>query len=333
MAEKILSQDEVEALLQGVSDGAVDTKQEAVAEEGGTHAYDLTNQERIIRGRMPSLELVNERFARFYQASISSFLKREILMSPGAIEVPKFGEFMRKIPLPSSINIIKMDPLRGYALLVVDAKFIYRLVDLYFGGSGQTYVKIDGRDFTTIEQRIIKKVVDQMLVDLEKSWKPVFTVAVSHARSEMNPQFAGVVAPQEAIVTSDFKVELEGEVGHIYIGLPYPTIEPIREKLYGGFQSDQGEENSKWRERFAEQLVNSALGLTVEIGNAALTVQDVIDLSVGDTILLTKSIHHDLEMKVEGKTIFNGRAGRHNGNVAVQITALAVEEEEGDGGG
>ncbi len=333
MAEKILSQDEVEALLQGVSDGAVDTEQEPLNDEGGIHAYDLSNQERIIRGSMPSLDIINERFARFSQMSISTFSKRDVDVVPGAVDIPKFDAFMRKIPLPSSINIIKVEPLRGYALLILDAKFIYRLVDLYFGGKGQTYVKIEGRDFTTIEQGIIKKVVDQMLIDLQKSWKPVFAVSISHSRSEINPQFASIIAPSEVIVSSVFKVELEGEGGEVFVGLPYPTIEPIREKLYGGFQSDQLEENSKWKQRFSEQLVHSALKLTVEVGSVTLSVKEIIDLTVGDTLLLNKGVNDGLEMKVEGKTIFEGRPGRHNGNVAVQVTSMTVDQKEGNSGG
>ncbi|MEC4677694.1 MAG: flagellar motor switch protein FliM, partial [Nitrospirota bacterium] len=170
MAEKILSQDEVEALLQGVTSGEVETEGEGTQE--GANNYDLTNQERIIRGRMPSLEIINERFARLFQISMTTFLKKEIEVIPVSIDMPKFGELMRKIPLPSSINIVKMDPLRGAVLIILDTKFVYRLVDLYFGGSGQTYVKIEGRDFTSIESRIIQKVVDKILSDLETSWKP-----------------------------------------------------------------------------------------------------------------------------------------------------------------
>lgn len=333
MADKILSQDEVEALLQGVSEGTVDTQQEPVQDPGGTHAYDLTNQERIIRGNMPSLDIVNERFARFSQLTIASLLKRDVEVVPGDVALPKFAEFMRKIPLPSSINIIKMSPLKGYVLLVISAKMIYRLVDLYFGGSGQTYVKIEGRDFTTIEQRIIQKVVDQMLVDLERAWRPVFPVAITHTRSEINPQFASVVAPTEVIVSSAFKLEMEGEGGEIYIGLPYPTVEPIREKLYGGGQTNQLDENVQWKEQLSEHLVDCTLGVTVELGGAALTVKEVIDLSPGDTILLNKNTQDDLEMKVEGQTFFSGRPGRHNGNVAVQITSMEVERKEEKGAG
>ncbi len=330
MAEKILSQDEVEALLQGVTGGDIETDQDAGADEGGAHNYDLGNQERIIRGRMPSLEIINERFSRFFQVTISSFLKREVDMVPVSIEVPKFGEFMRKIPLPSSINILKMEPLRGFVLLVIDAKFIYRLVDLYFGGSGQTYVKIEGRDFTTIETRIIQNLLGLIMSDLQRSWKSIYPVEISHVRSEINPQFAAVVSPSEVVVSTAFKAEIDGEGGDIFIGLPYPTIEPIREKLYGGFQSDQLDENSKWAERFAEQLHECGTTVIAEIGRANLTIGEVSNLSVGDVIILNKSAKEDLEIKVEGRTIFHAQPGVSLGNVAVQITSIAKGRKEED---
>ncbi len=326
MAEKILSQDEVEALLQGVTSGEVETEGEGTQE--GANNYDLTNQERIIRGRMPSLEIINERFARLFQISMTTFLKKEIEVIPVSIDVPKFGELMRKIPLPSSINIVKMDPLRGAVLIILDTKFVYRLVDLYFGGSGQTYVKIEGRDFTSIESRIIQKVVDKILSDLETSWKPIFKVEITHIRTEINPQFAAVVTPSEAVVTTLFKIEIDGEGGDIFIGMPYPTIEPIREKLYGSFQSDQDEENKVWAKRFAEQMTECNLSAVAEIGKAELTVRELTKLSVGDVIMLNRTVREDLDLKIEGKTVFHGRAGLHRGNVAFQITSISKDRKK-----
>ncbi len=326
MAEKILSQDEVEALLQGVTSGEVETEGEETQE--GANNYDLTNQERIIRGRMPSLEIINERFARLFQISMTTFLKKEIEVVPVSIDVPKFGELMRKIPLPSSINIVKMDPLRGAVLIILDTKFVYRLVDLYFGGSGQTYVKIEGRDFTSIEARIIQKVVDKIISDLETSWKPIFKIEITHIRTEINPQFAAVVTPTEVVVTTLFKIEIDGEGGDIFIGMPYPTIEPIREKLYGSFQSDQDEENKVWANRFAEQMTECSLSAVAEIGKAELTVGELTKLSVGDVIMLNRTVKEDLDLKIEGKTVFHGRAGLHRGNVAFQITSISKDRKK-----
>ncbi len=325
MAEKILSQDEVEALLHGVSGGDVETESDHPKE--GAHQYDLTTQERIIRGRMPSLEIINERFSRFFQSSLSTFLKKEVEIIPVSIDTPKFGELMRKIPLPSSINLIKMDPLRGTVFVILDAKFVYRLVDLYFGGDGQTYVKIEGRDFTAIETRLISKVIEKLYVDMTKAWEPVFPINITHLRHEINPQFAQVVSPQEVVVTTLFKIEIEAEGGDLYIGLPYPTIEPIREQLYGSFQSDRDDKNEVWSERFLEELVYCPLNGVAEIGSAVLSIKEVTALSVGDVIMLNRSVVEDLEFKVEGKTIFYGKPGLHRGNVSFQISSMSKERK------
>ncbi|MFQ5587611.1 MAG: flagellar motor switch protein FliM [Nitrospiria bacterium] len=323
MAEKILSQDEVEALLKGVQGGEVET--ESGGNSGGAQLYDFANQERIVRGRMPSLEIINERFARYFQASMINFLKKDIEVIPKSIDVPRFGALMLKIPLPSSINIITMNPLRGSNLVVLDTKFVYRLVELYFGGSGQTYVKIEGRNFTLIEHRVIKKVVDKILSDLEKAWKPVFPIAISYTRTEINPQFATIVAPTEVVITSQFKIEIDGEGGDIFVGMPYTNIEPIREKLYGGFQSNQDEVNKIWSERFREQLLESPLKVVAKIGASNITVREVSRLAVGDVIMLDKTVTEDLDFKVEGKTVFHGKPGLHQGSVAFQVTSLSKE--------
>lgn len=324
MGEKILSQDEVEALIKGVNEGDVDTEA-AEAPASGVRGYDLTSQDRIIRGRMPSLEIINERFARLFRVSISSLLRKEAEISPVSVDIVKFGEFARMIPLPSSINVIKMDPLRGHILIVLDAKGVYRMVDLYFGGQGQTYVKVEGRDFTTVEQRIIQRVIGMLLEDYQKAWSPLHRIKVVFVRSEINPQFAAVVAPTEVVVKVVFRMELEGEGCDIFICLPYPTIEPIRDKLYGGFQSDQLEVDGQWGVRFRSQLGGCLLNVTAEVGEASLTLDEVIHLSEGDIILLDKNINEDLTMKVEGRPKFSGRAGTHQGNPAFQITSLVQD--------
>ncbi len=322
MAEKILSQDEVEALLQGVQGGKIDTEGEASGNPAEVQAYEFVNQERITRGRMAGLEIMNERFASYFQTSMNNFIKRDIEVMPVSIEVPRFGVLMRKIPLPSSINIVTLNPLLGYSLIILDPKFIYRLVELYFGGSGQTYVKIEGRSFTAIEQGIIKKVVDLVLLDLEKAWQRVFPIDISYVRTEINPRFAAVVAPNEVVITSLFKIEINGEGGDIFICIPYSNVEPIREKFYGGFQSDQDEVNKTWAKRFKAQLIESPLKVVAEIGVSDITVREVSRLAAGDVIMLNKGVNDALDLKVEGVTVFQGKAGLHQGNVSLQITAI-----------
>ena len=251
---KILTQDEVDALLKGMGGGEVETETDNSSGEEGVTPYDLTNQDRIIRGRMPTLEIINDRFARFFRQTMSTALRKVIDISAFSIDMIKFGEFMRALPVPTSLHIFKADPLRGHAIMVIETKLVFNLVDSFFGGSGRGYIKVEGRDFTPIESRLVTKVIKMALSDLQKAWNPVHPLTLSYVRGETNPQFASVVAPTEVVIVVKFEVELEQTVGTLIICLPYSTIEPIRSKLYAGFQSDQLEVDTAWISRFIERV-------------------------------------------------------------------------------
>ncbi|MBI3581824.1 MAG: flagellar motor switch protein FliM, partial [Nitrospinae bacterium] len=206
---QVLSQDEVDALLRGVSDGEIETEAEDVGGGSGVVAYDLTSQERIIRGRMPTMDIINQRFSRLFRNSLSTALRKVLDVSAVSVDTIKFGEFIKSLPVPASLHIFRMPPLRGFALLVAESKMVFALVDTFFGGTGEAKMKIEGRDFTSIEQRIIKNVVLMALVDLQKAWAPVHPVEMVFVRSEVNPQFAAIVPPTDVVVVIVFEVEMD----------------------------------------------------------------------------------------------------------------------------
>ena len=278
---KILTQDEVVALLKGMGGGEVETETDDGGGGEGITPYDLTSQDRIIRGRMPTLEIINDRFARFFRQSMTTSLRKVIDISAFSIDMIKFGEFMRALPVPTSLHIFKAEPLRGHAIMVIATKLVFNLVDRFFGGSGRGYIKVEGRDFTPIESRLITKVIKMALEDLEKAWNPVHPLTLSYVRGETNPQFASVVAPTEVVIVIKFEVELEQTVGTLIICLPYSTIEPIRSKLYAGFQSDQLEVDTAWINRFIERVREAEVNLQVELGRAMITGEDVMNLATG----------------------------------------------------
>ena len=221
---KVLSQEEVDALLKGLIDGEIEVESDQGDHEAGVTPYDFTSQERIIRGRMPTLEVINEHFARAFRISLSMILRRTVDIQTNFVQMLKFGEFLRSLPLPSSFNIYKMDPLRGQSLMVVDSKLVFALVECFLGGSAKTRFKIEGRDFTGIERRIIQKVVIMAFQDLEKAWAPVHPVKMHFARVEINPMFVGIATPNDIMVISKFQVEMEQTDGFITICMPYATI-------------------------------------------------------------------------------------------------------------
>lgn len=323
--DQILSQEEIDALLKGLSTGEIETEQRETEGGEGINPYDLTSQDRIIRGRMPTLEIINEKFGRMFRLSLSSALGKMMDINVVSVEMKKFSEFLRTVPVPSSINIFKMDPLRGLALFVLEAPLVFNLIDNFFGGGAKANirpVKAEGREFTAVEQRIIKKVVRMVLEDMEKSWKPVHDVKLEYVRSEINPQFASIVAPTEVAIIINFQVETENYTGMMVFCIPYSVIEPIRDKLYAGFQSDRLEVDAKWIIRLRESLQDSEVTLTAELGQGEITVNDLINMGQGDIIQLKKDVSEDLIIKVEDVPKFRGEVGRQKGNLAFRIKSV-----------
>ncbi len=316
--EKLLSQDEIDALLKGMDDGKVDV---ATAPKDSAEAvrFDFANQDRIIRGRMPTLEILNDYLSRLFRNTISMALRKVIDFSPRGIQMMKFGEFIRALPVPCSLHVYKMDPLRGHALLVLDPKLVFTLVDIFLGGSGKTSFRVEGREFTAVESRLIYKVVNMILVDLEKAWNTIHPLTVNYVRSEINPQFVSIVSPSDLVITIPFGLELDQFTGLVTLVIPYSTIEPIKAKLYSGFQSDQLEVDKNWMQRFADHLKNSEVEVTVEFSRSQIMAHELMKLKEGDILPLGKGIEESLMAKVQGVPKFFGKGGIYGANKAFQI--------------
>lgn len=320
---KILEQDEVDALLRGLSGGDVETETEIPEDDSGVVAFDLANQDRIIRGRMPVLEIVNDRFARLCTNALANTMRKRVDINPISIDMSKFGDFMRSLPVPTSISIFKMDPLRGNALLVVDSRLVFALVENFFGGAG-SQPKVEGRDFTPIEQAIVERVVKIALANMEESWKPVHEVHVEMVRTEVNPQFAAIVPPSDVVIVVTFEVELENAIGSLIVCLPYATMEPIRSKLHASFQSERLEVDHVWINRFKERLMETPVEMVVRMGKTTISGRQLLYLQEGDIILLDTDEDELLEAEVEGVRKFHGLPGRVKGNKSFKV----IKEEE-----
>jgi flagellar motor switch protein FliM len=327
---QFLSQEEVDALLRGITDGNVGTGQSAGEDDDKIRRYDLTNQERIIRGRMPTLEIINQKFARLLRASLSGNLRRVIDVSARNVEMIKFGEFLKTLPVPTSMHIIRMNPLRGGALLVIESKLVFALIDSFFGGPGNSQVKVEGREFTSIETHMILRVADIIFSDMQKAWESVEPITVELERSEVNPQFVGIVPPSDVVVITPFEVEMDEAHGLITFCLPYSTIEPIRSKLYAGFQTERLEVDQSWRRRIVHQIQNLSVELSVEFGSAEIYLRSLLGLQIGDIIRLDQDCDHPLVVRVEGVPKFTGFARMVKQKKAVEIVTRLhspIEEE------
>ncbi len=323
----VLSQEEVDALLKGVQSGEIDTETARDKILSGVRPYDLTSQERIVRGRMPGLEIANERFARFFRNSVSNLIMKFVDISVHGTEVIKFGEFMKNIPFPSSINIFKMEPLKGYSLLVIEAPLVFAFVEFFFGSDSARYVKSEGRAFTSIEQRVIRKITNIAFNDLTTSWSGIIPIRPEHVGSEMNPQFVTIVTPSEIVIKTEIHLEVEDFTGKLFFCIPYSMIEPIKEKLYSGIQTDKFDIDQRWVARLKEILFDSHVEIIAELGKVELTLKDLRDLRPGSIINLGKSIDDNVIVKVEGIPKFEGTPGYSRGNQAVKIkTVIPVRE-------
>ena len=324
---EILSQDEVNALLRGISSGSIETEKQE--EAGGIRAYDLTSQDRIVRGRMPTLEIINERFARLLRNDLTSALRKVAEITATSVDMQKFGEFLKNIPLPTSLTIFKMPPLRGFGIFVLDARLVYNLIDIFFGGTTDLHVKIEGRDFSPIENKLIKKITDMAFNAMKAAWTPVSPIDIEFQRSEINPQFATIVTPTEVVIISRFEVDIEGAVSKFMICIPYSMIEPIKEKLYSGFQSEQLEIDQRWIERFKERLKESELDIKVKIGTTNISAHDFLKIKKGDVIVLDKRIEEPLVVEIENLPKFIGYPGKINNQVAIKLISEIPIGKEG----
>jgi flagellar motor switch protein FliM len=325
MAGEFLSQDEVDALLKGVT-GEQD---EAAAPEAAEdiRPYNIATQERIVRGRMPTLEIINERFARLLRIGLFNFMRRSPEISVGPVKVQKYSEFIRNLVVPTNLNIVQVKPLRGSALFVMDPSLVFAVVDNMFGGDGRFHTRVEGRDFTQTEQRIIQKMLAVILEDYRKSWTPVHPIQFEYVRSEMHTQFANIATPSEIVVTTAFKIELGSAGGALHICIPYATLEPIRDMLYSSMQGDSYEPDKRWLRMLQKQVQDADVQLVAKFATLDVKIGDILGMQVGDMIPI--DLPESVTAEVDGVPIFGCRYGTLNGQYAIKIDrVLAVSHED-----
>ena len=318
MADDLLSQDEIDALLHGVDGGDVETETDVPMEPGEARNYDFASQDRIVRGRLPTLEMINERFARYFRTSMFNMLRRSADISVSGVQMLKFSEFVHSLFVPTSLNITRVSPLRGKSLFVIDPKLVFSGVDNFFGGSGRFHTKIEGREFTPTELRVVQMLLEIAFRDLKMAWQPVLEVDFEYVGSEVNPQFANIVSPSEVVVVTTFNVDLEAGSGDFYVCLPYSMLEPIREILDAGVQSDRGEKDERWEQAMREEIMGAQVELSCELAEVSMSLRELADLQVGEVIPF--DMPEELEVCAEGLPLFHGTLGVQKKNYAIKVS-------------
>ncbi len=316
---KVLSQEEVDALLKGMSGGEIEAEIERASAPSECEVYDFINQSRVIKTKMPTFDAINDQFTRNFRVTLTTMLRRMVDIFVKPLEIMKFSDFAKNLPVPSSLHIFKMEPLRGNALLVIDSRLVFYLVECFLGGSGKTRAKVEGREFTPIEQRLVGRVVHVALADLEKVWHPIHPVKIQYVRSEINPQFARIIHPNDPLIVTPFILEIDDISGQIHMCMPLANIEPIKSKLAASFQKEQQESDPYWFPQLRHAIRKTMVGVGVGLGKAALSGSKVSKLAVGDIIRLDKDLGEALVVDVEGVPKFRAYAGICKGNKAFQL--------------
>jgi len=326
MNQQILSQDEVDALLEGITgEGHKPEVEEAPAD--GIRNHDLRSQERIVRGRMPTMETINERFARNSRSGLFNLLRKTPEVSIGGIKVHKYSTFLREIVVPTNFNIMAVRPLRGSGLIILEPNFVFAAIDAMFGGAGKFHTRIEGRDFSPTEQRVIQRLVDTITAEYKKAWHGIYPLELQYQRSEMQPQFANIAAPGEIVVSSSFTYEFGDASGTMHLCIPYATLEPIRDVLYASVQGDAAEPDRRWVNVLKQEIQAAEVTLVTELATAETTVEQLLALKAGDFIEL--DLDPMVQAKVDGVPVFACHYGTSSGKYAIKIDRLLTGPQRG----
>ncbi len=319
MNQQILSQDEVDALLQGITGESQKLEQED-APTTGVRDYDLASQERIVRGRMPTMEVINERFARNIRIGLFNFIRKSPEVAIGGIKVQKFSAFLREIVVPTNFNIVNVKPLRGSGLIVCDPSLVFAVIDALYGGIGKYHTRIEGRDFSPTELRVILRLVEVITAEYKKAWVGIYPVELEYQRSEMQPQFASIATPSEIVVATSFTLEIGETTGTVHFCVPYSTFEPIRDTLYSTIQGDSAEPDRRWVNLLKHQIQAAEVELVAELARAPATVEQLLSFKPGDFIEL--DLDPLIQAKVSGVPVFDAHYGTTNNRYAIKIDKL-----------
>ena len=309
-----LTQDEIDALLHG----ADDVEPEKVEEEAGVKAFDFGSQERIVRGRMPTLELVDERFARHMRISLFNMMRHSAEVTWIGVKMIKFGEYVQSLYVPTSLNMVRFRPLKGTALITLEARLVFILVENFFGGEGRFRAKIEGREFTPTERRIIQKLLKMVFEDYKEAWAPVMDVEFEYLDHEVNPAMANIVSPSEVLVVNHFHIDLDGGGGDMHIAFPYSMIEAIRELLDAGVQSDKGDTDVRWNRALREEVMDVNVDMRVKLLDTDLTLREIMDFKEGDVLRI--DMPEDLLVYIEDLPSYHAKLGRTKEKLAIKIS-------------
>jgi flagellar motor switch protein FliM len=326
--QQFLSQDEVDSLLTGVNGESDDAATAKPVE--GVRPYNLATQERIVRERMPALDVINDRFARTLKSGLFDFMRRVPEISVGPVRVIRYDEFAKSLVEPTNLNVAQLKPLRGNALFVFEPSLIFLVVDNLFGGDGRFQTRSDGREFTTTESRIIRGMLQVVFDGYQKSWASVYPLQFDYVRSETHMQFATIAAPNEIVIVSSFTIELGSGGGACHICVPYATVEPIRDLIYGTSTAEAPQPDRRWTQLLAQHVQQADVEIVATLASASVKLGTLLASRVGDVLPI--DVAPVVRAEVDGVPLLECRYGVANGHYALQVERMIAPPPEPQGG-
>jgi flagellar motor switch protein FliM len=276
---------------------------------------------------MQTLELINERFARHMRNVLLNFMRRSADITVGSIKIQKYADFERNLPVPSNLNMIQMKPLRGTALFTYDPNLVFLVIDSLFGGDGRYHTRVEGRDFTTTEQRIIRRLLNLTLESYGKSWDPVYPIEFEYVRSEMHTKFASITGNNEVVVVTSFHIEFGATGGDLNICLPYSMIEPVRDLLTRPLQETTLEEvDQRWSQQLSRQVRSADIDVIAEFARIPSSIRELMHLKVGDVLPVT--VPESIIASVDGVPLMECGYGVFNGQYALRVQNMFTHDTE-----
>lgn len=325
----VLSQDEIDALLSGVDDESIPTETDEVeaAALEAVRGYDLTSNDRVVRGRLATLEMIHERFTRHLRVSIFNLLANNPDVSLQSTQFIKYDEYVRSLFVPTSVNMFRLRPLKGVAYAVFDAKLVFNLVDNFYGGHGR-HTKIEGREFTRAENRVIRRVLESLFRNLAEAWLNVLELKPQYVGSEVNPSLAGAIGSSEVVVVSKFFVDLPGGGGELHLAYPYSMLEPVRKYLEAPAQSSEADTDVDFGSVLRKAILNTNVVMGSALCRVPMTLRDVMAFREGQIIPI--DIPPDVVVRANELPVFRARLGTSKGRIALRLEAAAQSDPRSD---
>jgi flagellar motor switch protein FliM len=320
---QILSQDEIDALLKGIAEGDVELESEETSRAAGEACpFDLANMARSKKEDLPTLQFVYERLGKALTSALTLFIEREVEVTAGKVQNTEYRELTKNLPLPTNLNLVTTENLRGFLILIFDVKLIFSVLETIFGGSRLSAPKIEGREFTKIELKVVKKLIDVVLLQLEKAWSPVYEIRCKYSRSEMNPNYLSVVAPEEIVSLCELSVTVDDISTWIKVCVPYSVLEPVKNILVMAPSRGDREIKQRWEKQLKSRILGVPLELTATIGRKRMSLQEFVSLKEGSLILVDRHVNDRLPLEINDTARLKGKLGLFKGNKAIKIEEI-----------